>query len=742
MRAGARVFPALVAAVLAPAALLSVHAASPVFWRVATQEDFLRGDADNISIDASGRLLLGPNAEVVHETSVPFLWSLVPAGGALWAGGGTGGVVYRVQPDGRTSTLLEAGEFDVHALAPDGRGGIYAATSPDGRVVALDADGAVREVFDPEETYIWSLATGADGTLFVGTGSPGRIYRVPPDNADAALFYDTGATHVRSLAIDTGGRVVAGTGSPGQVFRIDPDGTAFVVLDSGRDEIAALRTEEDGAILAIAVGRPGAAGASPTPPAVTPAPPAATVSTSVSVTVTGSATTATAAPAVASTPAVSGGSGATSTGGAIYRIAADGIWDVVWESASDAPYDAIRDAAGDWIVGTGPSGKIFRVTADHTAVVLLARAPARQVTRLVDGPDGRIHFATANPGAVYRLAADHAGEGTYVSEVHDAQTVAAWGTIRWRASTPAGSSVLLHTRTGNTATPGATWSPWSAPYDAASGAAIASPKARYLQWKAVLRGDGASPALLSVTSAYLPRNLAPAVTSITLHEPGRVYQQTLGAGDPPIAGLDRGRDPAVVPAGAGGAAATQTPTLGRQVYRKGLRAIAWQASDPNNDVLRFEVWYRAEDGGDWRMLKQNLDEALFTWDTTSVPDGTYVARIVASDAESNGPGDALAATRDSPPFDVDNTPPEIDIEGTTPSGDQTVVRLTVSDAQSTIERLEYTLDAEHWQVVYPVDGIPDASEERFEVTVPADAVDRLVLRATDAMDNTATAGAR
>lgn len=740
MRAGALVFPALVAAVLAPVALLSLHAASPVFWRVATQDDFLRGDADNISIDAGGQLLLGPNAEVVHETTVPFVWSLAQAEGALWAGGGTGGVVYRVQPDGGAATLLEAGEFDVHALAPDGRGGVYAATSPDGRVVALDTDGAVREVFDPEEPYIWSLARGDDGALFVGTGSPGRIYRVPPESGDAALLYDTGATHVRSLAIDAGGHVIAGTGSPGQVFRIEGDGTAFVLLDSGRDEITALRTSEDDAILAIAVGPPGSAGDSSPAPAAARA--AATVSTSVSVTVTGSATTATAAPSVAPTPTATGGSRTAITGGAIYLIAADGIWDVVWESTTDVPYDAIRDAGGDWILGTGPSGKIFRVTADPTAAVLLTRAPARQVTRLVDGADGRLYFATANPGAVYRLAAGHAGEGTYLSEVHDAQTVAAWGTIRWRSSTPAGSSVRLHTRTGNTATPSDTWSPWSDPYDAASGTAITSPKARYLQWKAVLRGDGASPALLSVTSAYLPRNLAPTITSITLHPPGRVFQQTLGAGDPPIAGLNAGRDPTAVPAGAGVAAAAQTPTLGRQVYRKGLQAIAWQARDPNQDLLRFEVWYRAEGGGDWRMLEQELDEALFTWDTTSVPDGTYVARIVASDAETNAPGDALAATRDSSPFDVDNTPPGIDIEGTTSSGDQAVVRLTVSDAQSTIERLEYTLDAERWQIVYPVDGIPDAREERFEVAVPVDALDRLVLRATDAMDNTATAAGR
>jgi hypothetical protein len=52
------------------------------------------------------------------------------------------------------------------------------------------------------------------------------------------------------------------------------------------------------------------------------------------------------------------------------------------------------------------------------------------------------------------------------------------------------------------------------------------------------------------------------------------------------------------------------------------------------------------------------------------------------------------------------------------------------------------VDAERWQAAYPADGIADEREERFELTVPAASVDRLVLRVTDAMQNTATAAVR
>ncbi len=719
------------AATLAMAAILVVglSAASPVFWRISTQEELLRGTADNVSIDAGGRLRLGPNAERVIETGVPFLWSLVRGGGALWIGGGPPGAVYRVTPAGGATTIMDGTAGDIQALAAGAGGEVFAATSPDGRILALDARGTRRDVFDPEEPYVWALATAADGTLYAGTGNPGRIYRVRAGGG-ADLLYDTGTAHVRSLAVDAAGRLVAGTGSPGRVLRIDAAGRAFVLLDTNHDEITSIRLARDGAILALA------AGGAPAPvtagqPAATAAAAAPVVTTSVSVTVTASAT---APPAVPSTGAAAP---STAAGGAVYRIAPDGIWDVVWQSTADTPYDAVIDAAGAVIVGTGPNGKIFRVAGRPRTTALLTRAAARQVTRFAAGPDGRLHYATANPGSLYRLATNRAGTGAYVSEVHDARTVAMWGTIRWRADTPGNSSVRLYTRSGNTAVPSATWSPWSAAYADPSGAAITSPRARYLQWKAELRGAGAAPALFSVTAAYLPRNLAPEVTRITIHPPGLANLQAFPT-DPPIAGLDAERDPAAPPP----AGTAQAPTLGRQVYRKGLQSFAWEARDPNDDPLRFEVRYREETATEWRLLKRDLTTRLFTWDTTSTPDGTYVVRIAASDAAANAPGRALTAMRDTAPFDVDNTPPHIAVEGVTPAGNRAVVRLLVSDAQSTLDRVEYTVDAERWQAAWPADGIADERVERFEITVSAADLERLVVRVTDAMKNIATVGVR
>ena len=62
------------------------------------------------------------------------------------------------------------------------------------------------------------------------------------------------------------------------------------------------------------------------------------------------------------------------------------------------------------------------------------------------------------------------------------------------------------------------------------------------------------------------------------------------------------------------------------------------------------------------------------------------------------------------------------------------------DEQSAVLRVEYSLDASKWRVAYPVDGIPDSRREEFVVAVEDGAAARsVIIRATDAMNNVATA---
>jgi hypothetical protein len=135
-----------------------------------------------------------------------------------------------------------------------------------------------------------------------------------------------------------------------------------------------------------------------------------------------------------------------------------------------------------------------------------------------------------------------------------------------------------------------------------------------------------------------------------------------------------------------------------------------------------------------------LWDPIFVWDTTSVPDGTYVFKVSASDAPSNSPGAALIGDLESISFDVDNTAPRIEIQPAARSGARTAINFVVRDDQSPVQRVEYSLDASRWRLVYPKDGIPDSRREEFEVTLDEEAASRsVIIRATDAMNNVATA---
>ena len=733
---------AVVACGVVCAAIVGVQAALPTFWQVSTEAEFLQGDIEDVSIDAYGRLTLGPAVAPQYESNAPFLWTLASApDGAVFVGSGNEGQVYRVDADGEGSVFFDAEELEVHAIVPAPGGGIYVATSPDGKIYKVDESGADTVFFDPTDRYIWSLAVDPEGNVFAGTGDTGVIYKIGPDGRGEP-FYQTKATHVMTLAFDREERLLAGTASPGRVFQIDASGRPFVLLDSPYDEIRTVRVNADGEIYVAAVRGRAAPAQAPTPsptPAAAPVQQTASVSTDVSITIVTDGSTSTPQPAAQSTPRTSQEPGA----GAVYRILPNGAWDLIWQLDDDTPYDMAFEPDGSVVVATGNEGKIYRLSGDPMLPTLVARAPVQQVTALLSDGDGGIRFATSNPGKLFGLSAARAGRGTYVSDVRDAQASAAWGAIKWAAHVPDGASLEVATRSGNTETPDETWSDWSASYTDATGNAIASPRARYLQWRAELSaGDAEAPVLTSVTAAYLPRNTRPRVTAITIHPPGTVFQRPFPTGDPGIAGFE-GETPDRRAAeqsrrGRGGTS-TSAPALGRQDYQKGLLTFVWSAEDADQDELSYDVLYRREGDTAWKPLQRELSVSLLVWDTTSVPNGRYTIQVVASDMPSNAPDSTLIATMESTTFEIDNTPPAVTVTAVRREGDRTVVAFDVRDEDSAIQKAEFSLDGDRWHAIYPTDGIADSRTEAFELTLDSETADGVVIRATDALSNTTSA---
>jgi sugar lactone lactonase YvrE len=729
----------LTVAVLVALAALSLQASSPKFFQSATQADFLKGDVENLSIDSHGQLTLGPATELVFETSAPFLWSMIAeSDGSIFIGTGNEGKVFRIDPQGKGALFFDSTELEAHALAPAPNGGIYVGTSPDGRIYKVDRNGTASTFFSSDDKYIWALAVDAKGNLFAGTGDKGIIYKITPDGKGTP-FYKTTATHATALAFDKAGNLLVGTGTPGKVLRIDAEGKAFVLLDSPFQEIRTLRFDDKGMLYVAALsGRASGGGVSPVisddradrPAAAEPRAPIPSVSVEV---------TSMSIVDVGGSSGLSAREDRRAPKGAVYRISPDGVWDQLWESRDDAPYDLAFDQSGTLVVGTGSKGKIYRLEGDPPRPTLLARASAQQVTAFHKDARGRLYYATANPGKLFRLSPERAARGTYESEVRDAQMVSTWGAVSWRATTPTGGRIEMYTRSGNTETPDDTWSAWSAAYVNAEGSPVTSPKARYLQWRAVLTGQGAGPVLTSVTAAYLQRNLRPQVRSITVHPPGIVFQKPFTTGDPELAGFEDQSTPERRLAAAASAQPGSSSPLGRRTYQKSLQTLIWKADDENDDDLVYDVLYRREGETTWKTLRKATPDAILVWDTTTIPNGTYFVKIVASDSPSNPTGTALTGELDSTAFEVDNTPPSITIGTVRVAGGRTIIPFDVKDDHSPVQRVEFSQDGQRWRGVFPVDGIADSREEHYELSLDGELGERgVTLRASDSMNNVAT----
>ncbi len=346
-------------------------------------------------------------------------------------------------------------------------------------------------------------------------------------------------------------------------------------------------------------------------------------------------------------------------------------------------------------------------------------------------------IATANPGLLMSVATTRATRGTFESDVKDAKLVATWGVMAWRASAPAGHegrgphALRQHQDAGRGVerVVGAVRERRRLADHQPEGAL--SPVARGAH-----RDRGAAPMLTSVSSAYLPRNIRPQVSSITVHPPGVVFQKPFSSGETEIAGLDEdAQDKRAAASATGGGA----PALGRRTFQRGLQTFVWKADDENSDELSYDVFYRREGETAWRSLKSDLRDTLLVWDTSSVPNGTYVLKVLASDRRSN-PADigARRRAREQQLRDRQRGAGRADRRAA-PRRRALHRAREIRDTDSAVMRVEYSLDAQRWQPAFPRDGILDGRQEGFEIRLDAEAAGRtLVIRATDALGNVGT----
>src|SRR5207247_849407 len=453
---------------------------------------------------------------------------------------GHDGKIFKVDPSGRGAMMADLSELDVLALAIDGNDVLYAGTSPDGTVYKIE-NSTPKEFFNPHTKYIWSLVFDKQGRLLVGTGDKGVIYRVTPDGKGASVY---------ASAI-SGEPVLAPAPAPATSgTTANPQTTVTVTVNAVTAEPQDVQVIEPAEPVSSATPR-------------------------------------------AQTRRAANEANAQS---AVFEILPDGVVNTLWRSRDEMvfsvlPYD------GKLLFSTGAKGRIYSVEGPRNTTLLL-ESTEEQTTRLIQAGN-QLYAASSNIGKLFRIGDTSATSGTYESTVKDTDAVSSWGKLTWRSDDK--NLIEISTRTGNTSVPDKTWSEWQ-PVDAAG--ASASPKARFVQWKAALKSDGTkSPRLGSVKVPYLQQNFRPEVTNIDVLSSGVALQKVP---------LNQGNnvnpnDPATIRANARAGQPRIQPIPPRRAPQRGAQSFQWTATDKNLDTLTYDLYYRAENERTWKSLKKDLE---------------------------------------------------------------------------------------------------------------------------------------
>jgi streptogramin lyase len=703
--------PSCVLACAAAAVLTAsgAGAVSPKYWIHDTAEELEKGDPVGISVLAEGSLRLAPSLEKIADVDEPYVWDAAcdPRSGIVYVGTGDEGHVWRIE--GKKAVLhYQCSGLETFSVTVDKKGRVFAGSAPEGNIFRIDSEGKGTLLYDAAESYPWDLEIGPDGQLYAAMGSPGAVYRIDPENGKAEKIFETDDNHVVCLAFDTQGNIVLGTEGRGLVVRVTKDGAARVLYDCPQGEVSA--------VLAGSSGEVWAAAAVPSEIRETTEPQSNADGTGLRMPFEITATTTDEA--------------------ILYRIDGDGNARRAWESGQGAIYDLAWADDGRVLAVTGEEAGVHAIDADGAATLVFT-AEEEQVVSVARAPDGDYLFATANPSRVYRMEKGLGREGTFVSEVLDAKWTASWGRIEWEGEEN-GGSVKLDVRAGNTDKPDRTWSEWTGGFGR-SGELASLEKARFFQWRATLRDGGSkSPVVRRVRVSSLENNLPPHIARVQVVPSGNRFYEDM----PELRPRNLYQQ---IPGGTKvqysyeGDADEEFPPEMRAPWTQGMRQVQWDAGDPNEDFLLFDLEYRHEDETRWKKFAEELEGKNFSFDSKGVPDGAYAIRVTASDRRFN-PGNERTASRESEVFLVDNTPPSF--RDVSMRREKTKIQVTgrLIDELSDVVRMEWSLDGGDWVDAPASDGIFDSRDESFAISVEAAPGEEhsIVLRGTDLPGNLGT----
>lgn len=700
-----------------------------------------QGELDGVAISSDGFLYPTHARETVGDTGTAMVWAVVDQGGkGVLCATGHDGKLIRIDRKGEIHELGSAAETELTAMLELPDGSVLIAGAPGAQIYRFTTDDTIEKYVKLDAKFVWNLARDARGDVWAVTGTEGKLFRIVTKKGKVRVE-DTiklPSTNLIDIWIDDEGLMgekghlyIAGE-RPGYLYRYTGKGDDVEVLyDAKSDEVRDIEPTADG--LAIATNTERA----PTPQAL-----------NLTLRMSGAGTRR--EPGEGGAPGGGGPNGSEADMGdvfasgdrqqqqnpvsAVILIQPDGYAQGLWTSP-ERPIHAIRAAEeGALLVAAGGRGRIFKVTDDRR-FSLVADTQEDYVLGLTPIEEGWLVTGARN-GVVYEMSRKPEAEAVYRSRVIGSNGPVRWGRFYWRGERGDDQRVSVAFRLGNAEDPeqGA-WEDWGKEQgvDPGQGVPIPAGPSRYMQYRLTMKtksGPVEGFRTDYTESFYQAENRTPRLRAIEVSD---ITPPTNGGGQ------GQGGNGGQQQQQGGGPSQEETKPGGRSPHSNtGAIQVNWNAVDPNQDDLEFELFFMGDDETTWKLIQDELRQSNVPLQIRGVADGRYRFRVTASDKLSNPPGTELTDEIISDEFIVDNSPPRLEALRVTPEGRKARLEVRVIDEVSFVSSVEIDIDNEDAYPLFSEDGLFDEQEESIDwLSMELDPGEHvLTVAATDRQGNT------
>ncbi|MEN8221814.1 MAG: hypothetical protein ABFR36_01035 [Acidobacteriota bacterium] len=565
-------------------------------------------------------------------------------------------------------------------------GDIYLGTGHNASLYRIGKDGKSTEMFKAQEPDIYAVMYGSDKLIYAASSPRGKLFRISgPDKAKE--FFNPDEKYIWDLKEDRSGNIICAVGGSGGVYKIDKNGNSKKIF-SGDTHIMSLFVSADNSILAGSGGSGILYRINSGKSRVLYDTPFEEIngiygdddgdvwfsaSKEVKKGKPGSITMISRSfPKVRAVPEEKS---------ILYLRHAGGEVEVLWSSPDEQIYSLAPDKKnGGVLIGTGNRGRIYRVKKDGS-FSMIYEGESAQPFRILPGAES-FTVIYNNTSSIVKLDNLASSKGSYISEVFNLGIQSNAGRLYWDSLNGKSNSVSFFVRSGNTASPDSTWTEWSPPFNDGDNSNINREGYKYFQIKVNLNsspGDK-NPGISGFRFFYVQKNLKPEVKRIKIGIP---YQPK------------------------------KNPNLKKPVViKKNTLQISWYGDDPNKDELKYSLYLKKISGRQWISFKKDITNTKAELNTELYEDGEYILKVTADDSLSNSPDTFRTDTGTSKKFTIDSTAPIL-------SGFQSAggfLTFRVSDKNSVILKVLYSLTGDKWFPLDPVDKINDSGNENFKLS--------------------------